>query len=255
MSVTVLALHGFGRWGGDFDGFRAACDPSWRVFAPDLPGWGQAERDPKADYGYAAQAERLAADMMPKHPNGVFLVGHSMGGGIAVMLAATHPDWVRGLLLLAPGGARHAETPFSQAVQAGQQPFHVQNQDGAQRVHSLIYSQAGAASHPLTDAMCRRMSARADLPFEQRVLDAIARDKQSLKPSRMAKRVTCPVHVLVGEHDKVIHPDVAVSYQKAMPYAQVTQLSGCGHMLMHEATEAVHESLCSLVHQAVASGL
>lgn len=255
MSVTVLALHGFGRWGGDFDRLQAVCDPSWRVLAPDLPGWGQAERDPQADYGYAAQAERLAAEMMPKHPNGVFWVGHSMGGGIAVMLAAAHPAWVRGLLLLAPGGARHAETPFSQAVQAGEQPFHVQNQDDAQRVHSLIYSQAAAASHPLTDVMYQRMSARADLPFEQRVLDAIARDKQSLKPSRTAKRVTCPVRLMVGEQDQVIHPDVAASYQKAMPHAQVTVVSGCGHMLMHEATEAVHESLCSLVHQVLASGL
>lgn len=255
MSVAVLALHGFGRWGGDFSRLQAACDPSWQVLAPDLPGWGQSPRDSHADYGYAAQAERLAAQMRAAHPEGVFLVGHSMGGGIAVMLAAQHPTWVRGLLLLAPGGARHAETPFSRAVHAGEQPFHVITADDAARVHALIYSQTGVAAEPLTDAVRQRMSGRPDLPFEQRVLDAIARDKQSLKPSRMAKRVACPVRVMVGEQDRVIHPSVAVSYQKTMPHAKVTTLAGCGHMLMHEAIDEVRDALSALVHDVGSSGL
>lgn len=248
MTAIICALHGFCRQGSDFDGLRVrSAATGWLMVAPDLPGWGQSPRDVDANYGYAAQAERLAHEMKTEHATGVFLLGHSMGAGIAVMLAAHHPEWVRGLLLLAPGGARHAETPFSQAVQRGEQPLHVASRENAEYVHQLLYGKPHAMAHPLSEDACAHMLAHADLAFEQRVLDGIARGKQSLQPSRAAKRVKCPVHVMVGEQDQVIHPDVIDAYQRAMPQAQTTVLPSCGHMLMDEAPQSVHQALVGVI--------
>src|SRR3546814_935353 len=58
-----------------------------RLLIPDLPGWGESQREGFAGHGFAAQAARVAAFIRATCDRPVTVLGHSMGGGVAAVLA------------------------------------------------------------------------------------------------------------------------------------------------------------------------
>lgn len=80
--------------------------PGWRVVAPDLRGCGESEGGAKAGDGAAYGIAELAADLEGfvdgLHLGAFHLVGHSLGGAVALQHALGHQDRVRSLLLAAP---------------------------------------------------------------------------------------------------------------------------------------------------------
>ncbi len=101
---VVLFLHGF-------NDQLAIWDPVWaqlescpvRRVRIDVPGFGASRFDTE-DYGLAAQSERLVEFLNSLNLGKVTVVGTSMGGSLAVSLAARHPERVEQLGLLAPSG-------------------------------------------------------------------------------------------------------------------------------------------------------
>lgn len=100
----LVLIHGFGSDRLSWAGNAAALMEVARLHALDLPGHGDS-LDGEAGNGSpdalaAAVAETLDANGLGK----VHLLGHSLGGGIAMLLALARPDRVRSLSLLAPAG-------------------------------------------------------------------------------------------------------------------------------------------------------
>jgi pimeloyl-ACP methyl ester carboxylesterase len=98
----ALYLHGLGgsatNWtelagllAGDVDGM-----------AVDLPGFGLSPPPANADYRMSAQADAVAVLLTELGGEPVHVFGNSMGGGIALLLAAKHPELVRTLTLISP---------------------------------------------------------------------------------------------------------------------------------------------------------
>jgi pimeloyl-ACP methyl ester carboxylesterase len=74
----------------------------YRVVAVDRPGSGYSVRAPGASAALGAQADVLAALIAELGLGRALVVGHSLGGAVALALAQRHPERVAGLLLLAP---------------------------------------------------------------------------------------------------------------------------------------------------------
>jgi pimeloyl-ACP methyl ester carboxylesterase len=74
----------------------------YRVVAVDRPGSGYSVRAPRASAALGAQADVLAALIDELGLGRPLVVGHSLGGAVALALAQRHPERVAGLLLLAP---------------------------------------------------------------------------------------------------------------------------------------------------------
>lgn len=100
---TLLFVHGLGSyapaWKKNLDDLRK----DHRCIAIDLPGYGHSSKaDYAADMAFYAG---VIADLLRNLQVGpVTLVGHSMGGQIAMVTALGHPDLVSGLVLVAPAG-------------------------------------------------------------------------------------------------------------------------------------------------------
>ncbi|WP_428648934.1 alpha/beta fold hydrolase [Roseibium sp.] len=101
--VPVVLLHGFGGDRQTWVNIQTGLAPRKRSLAFDLPGHGEALDWPRIGHaGIAAKAvvQSLEALGLSK----VHLVGHSMGGAVAALIALRTPELAASLTLLAPGG-------------------------------------------------------------------------------------------------------------------------------------------------------
>lgn len=98
---TVLLLHATGFHARCWDQVVAALPENLHVVAPDLRGHGRSFR-PVTLYDWSKIAGDVLALVANLHSGPLFAVGHSMGGFLAALAAATLPDRFSGLLLVDP---------------------------------------------------------------------------------------------------------------------------------------------------------
>ena len=100
---TILCIHGLA---GQMRHFTYALldklKSDYRVVIVDRPGSGYSTRPPQASAAIFAQARTLAKFAAALRLERPLVVGHSLGGAIALALALNHPEHVGGLALLAP---------------------------------------------------------------------------------------------------------------------------------------------------------
>jgi pimeloyl-ACP methyl ester carboxylesterase len=99
--VFVHSLAGnLSQWAKQLEHLR----PTRRAVAFDFRGHGQSERPKDGDYSITGMADDIAAVADTLGLARFVLVGHSMGGGVALTYAGAHPERVAGLLLVDPIG-------------------------------------------------------------------------------------------------------------------------------------------------------
>ena len=98
----VVLLHGLLVDHRSWDGVMAVLGHEFRVVAPDLPGFGDSEKPPPSrfPYGVAAFSEAIADLYAGLGLGRAALVGHALGGAVALTLAAQHPELVQKLVLV-----------------------------------------------------------------------------------------------------------------------------------------------------------
>jgi len=98
---AVVLIHGFGGHTFSFRKNIPALAEHFRVIAVDLKGFGYTERPRKSDYSLTAQARMVVGLMEALGIESAAVVGHSMGGEVAMRIAAGFPERVEKLLLVA----------------------------------------------------------------------------------------------------------------------------------------------------------
>jgi pimeloyl-ACP methyl ester carboxylesterase len=100
----IVFVHGMFVDSRCWDAVRGELSGSFRVITPDLPGFGQSEKPPPSrfPYGIDAFAEGIADLFAGLELGRSALVGHGLGGAVAMTLAASHPELVSHLVLIGP---------------------------------------------------------------------------------------------------------------------------------------------------------
>ena len=246
---TVVMLHGFTGSKENWYPLAAALQGRYRLLIPDLPGWGESERKPDLVYGFTQQAVNVDAfirEVSPGKP--VVLLGHSMGGGIAALVAARYPEEVARVGLLDAAGVRFKDNAFGLDVLAGGNPFGVEDDASLQRYIDIVFHDAKAKPWlpwPASTALIRKR--RADAAFEQGVLDRIGRSDESLLPGDEAVRIRQPALLLWCRQDAVIDPSAMGLYAQRIPQARTVLLDGCGHMSLMERPREVADAVVKLI--------
>ncbi len=219
-----------------------------RVVAVSLRGHGQSRAGSE---GYAF--DRLAADLVEVLEElGVrdaVLVGHSMGGMVALLLALSRPHdlsrYVRRLLLLASTAGPIVSSPLAAFVTAsarrvlsgaerrGRGPMPTSATLWAARVAF------GASPSPAAvDLLCGMLDSMSPGAFAGVLPHLLAFDVRD----RLAA-VELPVHVVVGSRDVLTPPRTSRVIVERVPRGRLTLLPGCGHMVMLERAA----TLCDLL--------
>lgn len=253
-AATVVMLHGFTGSKENWYPVAQRLRGRYRLLVPDLPGWGESQRDPAADYGYRAQAARVARFIETLAPRTQgderVLLGHSMGGGIAAVAAAEHPAQVDRVGLLAAAGVYFEANAFGERVLAGANPFAVG--DAASLEHYLGLLFENAAARPWLPWPADRIyidQRRASAGFEQAVLDRIGRSDEAFLPGASAARIDQPALLLWCRQDAVIDASALEIYARDLPQAQDVLLEGCGHMSLMEQPGRVAAAVHALIER------
>lgn len=247
---TLVLLHGY--TGSKENWYRLVhqLGPHYRIVIPDLPGWGQSERKPGADYGYAAQADNVAAFIRTISDKPVVLVGHSMGGGIAAVVAARYPDDIARVALLDASGVRFKDNRFGIDVLAGKNPFAVTDAASLEHYLDILFYDRGARP-PIPWPASKAVIAfrRSEGDFEQSVLDRVGRSDERFLPYDLAADIREPALLLWCRQDQVIDASALQIFGARMPQASKVLLDGCGHMSLMEKPAAVAQAIQALIEK------
>ena len=98
----LVLLHGMFMDHSTWDGVVRVLSKSYRTVAPDLPGFGDSEKPPNSRYPYGVPAfAEAVADLYAGLELGrCAVVGHALGGAVALTLASQHPELVSRLVLI-----------------------------------------------------------------------------------------------------------------------------------------------------------
>jgi pimeloyl-ACP methyl ester carboxylesterase len=111
----LVLVHGIGDSSATWESVLPALARRHLVVAPDLLGHGLSDK-PRADYSVAAYANGIRDLLGVLGMERVTLVGHSLGGGVAMQFAYQYPDRVDRLVLVGSGGAGPEVTPLLRAA-------------------------------------------------------------------------------------------------------------------------------------------
>jgi len=215
----ILLLHGLGSCAIDYLPLLLRLLPLHRrVYAVDLPGHGQSVHPPE-DLGTRALEDALFAALDGLSDEPLLVFGCSLGGLVALRLAAARPDRVRALMLASPAGA-----PMSQReIGALLNGFKLRDHDDALALVDRFAARPGAARHVLAWGVRRRFRAEP-IP---RLLSRIS-PSDLLSPEELAA-VRAPVTLFWGLEDRVLPPDHMRFFVEHLPSVRVHAAEGFGH--------------------------
>ena len=225
---TIVLLHGFG---GDKDNwlrFAARLTDDYRVFVPDLPGFGQNPRDLSLDYGVAAQTGRVHRFIAAVSDTPVHLGGHSMGGHIAGWYAHTHAERLRSLMLVTNGGIRTpVPSDIDRARAAGDDVMLPRSREEYRRLIEWASHEPPFIPWPVRNVLADESIADADFKAE---LIRRRGDGRDSPLEAVLATFEVPTLVLWGREDRFIDVSAVDVMRTLLPDARYEVLDETGHL-------------------------
>jgi pimeloyl-ACP methyl ester carboxylesterase len=227
----AILIHGFSTPSFVWDEhFAPLTEAGYRVLAYDNFGRGLSDR-PDAIYNadlFDRQLEELIEAL--KIDRRVDLVGYSMGGAIATIFAARHPERVRSLTLIAPAGLGVA---LNENLELLKRPFigdWIVRLFGTRLFYSAAAKEAGSAPNPgaFLAGFNRQLEYRG---YGDALLSTMRHYPLTGADAFFAGvgASELPVLVIWGEADETVPYENAAKLMELMPQAQLRSYPGAGH--------------------------
>jgi 4,5:9,10-diseco-3-hydroxy-5,9,17-trioxoandrosta-1(10),2-diene-4-oate hydrolase len=242
----VLLIHGVGRfleeWMLSFDALAAHN----RVYALDLPGHGRTDKPLSASYRLVDLARFVNDFMGALDISQAHIVGHSMGGGIALQLTLQFPEAVDKLVLVCSAGLGKEATLVLRitAVPLLGEILTRPSLNGTRRLLKEFVKDPAFLTDDFVD-LSYRMAA---LPGAQQAVLKTLRSAGNLfgqyddtyRPIvDNLESIQCPVLLVWGRQDRVL----PVAHGQAAVSGLPNVLEDCGHLPMLEQTQKFNESI------------
>jgi pimeloyl-ACP methyl ester carboxylesterase len=233
-SPALVFLH---YWGGSSRTWRhvvSALAPDFRTIAIDQRGWGRSDA-PDAGYALADLADDAEGVIAALALDRAILVGHSMGGKVAQLLASRRPSWLAGLVLVAPS------PPTPLALPPGVRQEMVGAYTTRDRIIATVEQVLAAAplapadlEAVVSDSLRGAPAAKAAWP--------LAASQEDI--THAVGDIAVPTLVLSGEEDRVDPPSVLrEALLPRIRNAVLRLLPDVGHLSPLEAPTAVADAI------------
>lgn len=229
-------------------------------WAPDLGGFGASPPPRDGDMspsGYAGNLAEFIEQELPAEP--VHVLGNSMGGAVALQLAARRPDLVRSLTLISPAlpalrtTRGNAHLPVIAVPGVGERLIPRYASIAAEaRVKATIDACFADPTRLPEQRMAEAIAetkARDEYPYAAeaflRALRGLLKtfmDASGDRPWKLAERVKCPTLVVYGRKDPLIDTRAAHRVTGHFADCRVMVLPDCGHVAQMEHPELVYQA-------------
>ncbi|HME47651.1 alpha/beta fold hydrolase [Mycobacterium sp.] len=248
---VLLLIHGMAGSSATWRAVMPQLSKKFRVVAPDLLGHGESAK-PRGDYSLGAFAVWLRDFLDELGVSQATVVGHSLGGGVAMQFLYQHPDYCKRLVLISSGGLgpdvgmmlRLLSAPGAELVLpviAPQPVLTVGHKLRSWLAGAGIQSPRGAEIWSAYSSLSDRQTRQSFLRTLRSVVDYRGQAVSAL--NRLQLRAELPVMAIWGERDSIIPVHHAYAAHEARSDSRLEVLPGVGHFPQVEAHTAVVELL------------
>jgi pimeloyl-ACP methyl ester carboxylesterase len=265
-ATPAIYLHGLGGSATNWTELAGLLADHAEGLSIDLPGFGLSPPPGSADYRMAAQATAIATILDELGGRRAHLLGNSMGGGIAMLLAAARPDLVRTLTLISPAMpdlrpdirrvsdprmalavvpfvGRRARRALAETTATGQ----------IERMLRLCFAEPERVSATRIEQAAAELVEQLAMPWAGKAVNSAAGAifREWLAPARrslwtVARQVSAPTLVVWGARDRVISVRKAPRTARVLPSGRLLVLPRTGHTAQMERPVSVARAVLGM---------
>ncbi|MER2190820.1 MAG: alpha/beta hydrolase [Solibacillus sp.] len=249
-SEIIILIHGSGPGVSAFANWRLVIprlSENYRVFAPDIIGFGQTERPADDKYSMELWVDHLISFIETVANGPVYLIGNSFGGALSLQIAHRRPDLLKKLILMGSVGTKHKISEGLDRVW-GYEPS-IENMRSLVQLFS--YDQAAANNEDLIrlryEASIEPESQKAFAAMfpapRQKMLDEMALEDEQIQ------QIEVDTLIFHGLNDQII-PIEDTSYRlvQLLPNAQLHVFTKCGHWTQIEKTTPFIDTILTFLN-------
>ena len=226
----LIILHGIFGSGENWLTVSKKFSEKFRVFLPDQRNHGRSPHSP--DFGYYELVEDLRQFADQRGIEKFFLIGHSMGGKVAMRFAAEFPNRLAGLVVvdIAPrlyqphhqnviAGLKAVDIEHSQSRAEAEQAMatHIEEEDVRQFLLKNLYRKEDG-----------KFAWRINLPVLEKAVETIGENPEPIVP------VSVPALFVRGANSRYIREEDEAGIRLRFPHAQIATINGAGHWVQAE---------------------
>ncbi|MHB9857848.1 alpha/beta fold hydrolase [Streptomyces sp. YIM S03343] len=239
---ALVLIHGIGDSSATWADLIPDLARTHTVIAPDLLGHGASDK-PRADYSVAAFANGLRDLLTTLGIESATLVGHSLGGGVAMQFAYQFPERTERLVLVSAGGVGREVNPLLRlaslpganlmlsSLQLPGMRFQVGSAVGLMKLLRLDLARDAGELLTVVDALPDARSRDSFVRTLRAVVDWRGQVVTMLDRCYLTQGM--PTMLLWGDRDCVVPVEHAYGAHEAMPGSRLEIFEGAGHFPFH----------------------
>ncbi len=232
---VLFLVHGFGGNKDNWTRFSKFLTGSYRVVAPDLPGFGYSTQHPDWDYSMQSQRSRVNEFAKVLGLEQFHIAGNSMGGYLAAVYSEEYPEQVLSLGLFNNAGINAPnESDMQRLVAKGKNPLIADTLADYDELLRFVAYKKIFLPWPVRGVFARGAMKQAEL--HRTIFESIQNDLSSGLES-VLEDIESPVLIVWGEYDRVLDVSSIDVMRPLLPQAEVVVMKDTGHLPMIERPE------------------
>ncbi|WKN43277.1 alpha/beta fold hydrolase [Tunicatimonas pelagia] len=237
-SVLVF-LHYFGGAADSWQWVVSDLASDYTCFVLNLPGFGSTP--PLSALSIASYTQWITKTLESLGLSACTLVGHSMSGKLALSVAATNPDHINHVVLVAPSPP--TQEPMEEAER--------QRMLNHPNLSEAIKTVKGATRAVLTEEQ-RSLAIATQLAVDHPTWRWWLTDGMNYSIADQVARIKTPVHLLASKDDPVIpFRPLCAELKKLIPHIQINAIKNIGHLLPLEEPKWLASQIKNIVRQKI----
>ncbi len=239
----VLLLHGIGGFAENWRHNIEAFARNFHLYVVDIPGFGKSDK-PQVSYTFDFFSRFVLRLMQKLQIDRSILIGHSMGGGIALRIAIDAPEKAVKLVLVSSAGLGKEISSIFKMMSL---PLFGKLMTKPSREHTeklfnrLVYDKS-ILSEEMIDLAYRMSSSpgarRAFLKTARRNVNLLGARPAEIDPIRNNLRsIKAPTLLFWGKQDRILPVKHAYFADKKIPHSELVVFDRCGHTAMVERAD------------------